>query len=258
VNIFVLIFEIKNNRGDSFKSLWTQANLEKILKWNRKSHSTPYLSELKRGIYFCCGLPKSTMYRPQMMKLACLKYKALTVLDPCAGWGGRMLGAVSAGAKYIAFEPNTTTYDNLLRIVNFLGIEQHVTLICDGAENMNKYNIPTVDMVLTSPPYFDLEVYTDEITQSVHNYNKYQNWADNWLKPVISLGVNYLKSDGVSCWNVGRVKNHDMNSDVLKYHNELGYYPIDTLTVSSSKRQINQNTVFKNQKSSDNTIVFKK
>ena len=110
-------YDIESSTGTSFKSLWTSDNLEKILRWNRKSHSTPYLSELRRGIYFCCGLTKNTMYRPQLMKLACMKYKPEIVLDPCAGWGGRMLGAVSYGANYIAFEPNTTTYSNLQKIV---------------------------------------------------------------------------------------------------------------------------------------------
>ena len=109
-------FDIENATGISYRSLWTASNLEKILRWNRKSHSTPYMSELKRGIYFCCGLTKNTMYRPQMMKLACIKYKPEIILDPCAGWGGRMLGAVSYGAHYIAFEPNTTTYNNLQKI----------------------------------------------------------------------------------------------------------------------------------------------
>ena len=74
-------YDIESSTGTSFKSLWTPPNLEKILRWNRKSHSTPYLSELKRGIYFCCGLTKNTMYRPQMMKLACMKYKPEIVLS---------------------------------------------------------------------------------------------------------------------------------------------------------------------------------
>jgi 16S rRNA G966 N2-methylase RsmD len=251
-------FEIESHKGDSFKSLWTAKNLEKILRWNRKSHSTPYLSELKRGIYFCCGLPKSTMYRPQMMKLACMKYKPETVLDPCAGWGGRMLGAVSSGANYIAFEPNTTTYTNLQKIVKFLGIQNSVTLICDGAENMNKYELPMVDMVLTSPPYFDLEVYTHETTQSVSNIESYQNWADNWLRTVIKLGLDHLKPTGVSCWNVGKVRTRDMNDDVCKYHTEFGYTQIDVLSVNSSKRQINQTIKTKNAKNTDNTVIYQR
>jgi 16S rRNA G966 N2-methylase RsmD len=196
------------------------------------------------------------MYRPQMMKLACIKYKPEHVLDPCAGWGGRMLGAVSYGAHYTAFEPNTTTYSNLMKIVNFLGIEDKVTLICDDARNMDQYNIPKADMVLTSPPYFDLEVYAHEDTQSIKNLNTYQEWADEFLREVIKLGIEHLNEDGVSCWNVGKVKNRDMNDDVLKYHTEFGYQVIDTLTVASSKRQSNQ-TTSKNSKSSDTTVVYK-
>jgi 16S rRNA G966 N2-methylase RsmD len=250
-------YDIESNTGTSFKSLWTPPNLEKILRWNRKSHSTPYLSELKRGIYFCCGLTKNTMYRPQMMKLACMKYKPEMVLDPCAGWGGRMLGAVSYGAQYIAFEPNTTTYNNLMSMANFLGIQNKVTLICDDARNMKQYNLPKVDLVLTSPPYFDLEVYTHEQTQSITNTPTYQDWADGFLREVIKLGIEHLKDNGTSCWNVGKVKNRDMNVDVLKYHNEFGYDKVDVLSVISSKRQSNQ-TVTMNSKSSDTTVVYKK
>lgn len=250
-------YDIESATGTSYKSLWTAKNLEKILRWNRKSHSTPYLSEIKRGIYFCCGLTKNTMYRPQMMKLACIKYKPERVLDPCAGWGGRMLGAVSYGAHYTAFEPNTTTYNNLIKIVDFLGIHDKVTLICDDARNMSHYNIPKVDMVLTSPPYFDLEVYAHEDTQSIKNLNTYQEWADGFLREIIKLGIDHLNENGVSCWNVGKVKNRDMNDDVLKYHTEFGYHVSDTLTVASSKRQSNQ-TNTKNAKSSDNTVVYKR
>lgn len=250
-------YDIESATGTSFKSLWKAENLEKILRWNRKSHSTPYMSELKRGIYFCCGLTKNTMYRPQMMKLACIKYKPEVVLDPCAGWGGRMLGAVAYGAHYIAFEPNTETYTNLTKIINFLGIQNQVTLICDDALNMKKYNLPKVDLILTSPPYFDLEVYAHQPSQSITNTSTYQDWADHFLKGIINLSIEHLNTNGVSCWNVGKVRNRDMNDDVLQYHTELGFSIINTLNVISSKRQSNQ-TTNKNAKSTDTTVVYKK
>ena len=256
-HFFPNFYDIETNTGNSFRGLWNKDNLIKILRWNRKSHSTPYLSELKRGIYFNCGLPKSTMYRPQMMKLACMKYNAETVLDPCAGWGGRMLGAVSAGCKYYAFEPNTTTYDNLQKLINFLGIQNRVQIICDDARNMNNYNLPNVDLVLTSPPYFDLEVYTHEDTQSITNCDNYDNWCETFLKPIIEKSLAHLMAKGVSCWNVGKVGNRDMFKDVIKYHNLNNYTVVETLSVYSSKRQVNQ-SVQKNAKSSDDTMIFRK
>lgn len=243
-------------KGKSFKSLWTAKNLEKILHWNRKSHSTPYLSEIKRGIYFCLGLTKNTMYRPQMAKMICDFYNPKFVLDPCAGWGGRMLGAVASGAHYIGFEPNTTTYDNLQRLVKFLQIENKVTLICDDALQMQRYDLPKVDLIITSPPYFDLEIYCKEPTQSVSNHTSYNNWSNAFLKTVIHLCLDRLDEKGVSCWNVGKVANVDMNDDVLKYHNQYGYKKVKEFKVISSKRQANNKS--KNEKSSDNTVIYSK
>ena len=43
-HFFPNFFDIENKDGNSFKSLWKADKLEKVLRWNRKSHSTPYLS----------------------------------------------------------------------------------------------------------------------------------------------------------------------------------------------------------------------
>ncbi len=255
-HFFPNFYEIEDNKGRSFSNSWTKENLKKILAWNRKSHSTPYLSELKRGIYFCCGLTKSTMYRPQMAKLLCMNHKPNVVLDPCAGWGGRMMGVVSSGAKYIAFEPNTETYNNLQRLVQFLNIQDQVTLICDDALKMDQYDIPKVDMVLTSPPYFDVEVYTKESTQSITNITNYETWVNEFLEPLVIKAVSHLNTDGVSCWNVGKVANKNMADDIKRIHDKLNFKKINTFSVVSSKRQALQNES-KNQKNFDNTEVFK-
>jgi 16S rRNA G966 N2-methylase RsmD len=252
-HFFPNFYEIENNLGKSFINQWTVKNLEKVLRVNRKNHSTPYLSELKRGIYFSCGLTKNTMFRPQMAKLLCIKYCPKIVLDPCAGWGGRLLGVVSTGANYIGFEPNTKTYNNLIKLVNFLNIQDKVTLICDDALNMEKYNLPKVDMILTSPPYFDVEIYCNEITQSIHKNDTYDMWVDNFLNPLIEKSIKHLNDKSVSCWNVGKVKSKNMFHDVNKSHNIMGYKKIDELLVISSKRPMFQNNI---KKSSDITEVY--
>jgi tRNA1(Val) A37 N6-methylase TrmN6 len=256
-HFFPGFYEIENARGQSFAKLWTRSNLEKVLRWNRKSHSTPYLSELKRGIYFCCGLTKNTMYRPQMMKLACMNYAPGVVFDPCAGWGGRLLGAVSYGAKYIAFEPNNKTYGSLNALVDFLGIRKSVTLICDDALNMGKYDLPHADMVLTSPPYYDLEVYTHEPTQSITGCRGYEEWSNGFLKPLVQKSLERLSENGESCWNVGKVGKYHMGADIVKYHQECGYHEQEVLSLISSKRQPNQ-VKGKSTKTVDDTVVFRK
>ena len=251
-HFFPNFFDIKNKKGDSFNSLWKSNNLEKVLRWNRKSHSTPYLSELKRGIYFNFSLPKSTMYRPQMAKMVVQNLKAKRVLDPCAGWGGRMLGSVSAGAYYVAFEPNTKTYNGLLELIKFLKIEDRVLIINDSAIEMHKYNLGIFDVVLTSPPYFNLEVYTDEDTQSINGCNSYTDWLDNFLKPLIEISNSHLDTNGWSCWNVHNIGKMKMIDDIKAVNSN--YKTKKIFSVVSSKRQSNQKIT--ETKNSDVTICY--
>jgi len=255
-HFFPNFYDIEDKKGNSFKSLWTAKNLEKVLRWNRKSHSTPYLSEIKRGIYFNFGLAKSTMYRPQMAKMIVTNLNATKVFDPCAGWGGRMLGSIASGAEYIAFEPNTNTFNGLTRLVEFLEIADKVTLYKDNALNMNNYNIHGIDVVLTSPPYFDLEVYSHEDTQSVTGCVSYQMWVNKFLTPLVTGALQTLKPTGWSCWNVHNVGKMKMIDDVAKVHEQ---YPTKTIfSITSSKRQTNQHTPTKNQKNNDITICYSK
>lgn len=256
-HFFPNFYDIKSASGKSFSNSWNQQNLEKILKWNRKSHSTPYLSEIKRGIYFCCGLSKNTMYRPHMAKMITSKLEGNIVLDPCAGWGGRLLGTVASGKKYIGFETNKETYANLLRMVEFLGIQQHVTLFNTGSENMAACLTDKVDIILTSPPYFNLEIYSDDKTQSENLYNTYPEWLSGWLEPVVKLGISFLNDSGASCWNVHDVGKMKMISDIKKIHESLNFHQTRTFSLDSSKRQANQGEK-KNIKNSDSTIVYKR
>ena len=253
-HFFPNFFDIENKDGNSFKSLWKADKLEKVLRWNRKSHSTPYLSELRRGIYFNYKLAKSTMYRPQMAKMVVTNLGAKRVLDPCAGWGGRMLGCIASGAEYVAFEPNTETYQGLLKLIEFLGIEDKVRIIKDSALEMDKYDIGEFDLILTSPPYFDLEVYSHEDTQSIKGCDTYSMWVNNFLKPLIELSISHMKQNGWSCWNVHNVGKMKMIDDVKVIHE--GYNNQKVFSVTSSKRQTNQ-TVSKN-KNADVTICYSK
>ncbi|MEK9767300.1 MAG: hypothetical protein VW683_00150 [Betaproteobacteria bacterium] len=260
-HFFPNFFEIKS-KGKSFEELWKIPTVhEKILRWNRKSHSTPYLSELRRGVYFTQGLTKSTMYRPLIAKAIVQFYNAHSVLDPCAGWGGRMLGSVAAGAMYVGFEPNKKTYDNLCQLAKFLNIETQVKLYNAPFEDIESYlgkPKSQFDLVLTSPPYFNLEIYSDDNTQSYNRYTTYQEWVDGFLKPSIECGIQYLNTGGHSCWNVAKIsKTKNLVQDVLNIHEQNNFITDQHFSIVSSKRQSNQ-TVTKNKKSSDDTVCFRR
>lgn len=253
-HFFPNFFDIKNNKGESFKDFWNKDDLQKVLKWNRSSHSTPYMSEIRRGVYFCNGLTKNTMYRPHMAKMICDYYKPKSVLDPCSGWGGRLLGTIASGATYTGFETSPETYDNLKKLINFLNTE-NATIYNVGSENMEFSG--GFDLVITSPPYFDLEIYSDNKEQSENRYSTYNDWLTYWLKPVIEKSILSLNEGGVSCWNVHNIGDYALIDDVISIHQDNGFVIDKEFGLTSSARQANQNQN-KNKKKTDITLCFKK
>lgn len=255
-------------KGTTLARMWEdKAILEKVIRWNRGGtplkngqgttwgHSTPLMSEYKRGCFMTSGLPIPTMFRPHHAKNIVSAFSGDRVLDPCMGWGGRMLGTVSAGKEYIGFEPNLETYLNLVKMVNFLGIQQHVRLINDVAENMDKYDFGLVDIALTSPPYFDYEVYCDGADQCENKFSDYDVWKNDWLKDVIKKTLDKLNPNGVSCWNTHNIGKMKLIDDVEDIHDGFGYEASDTFGLESSKRPSNMTATDKKNK--DITVCYK-
>jgi len=225
-HFFPNFYDLETPKSRSFSELWQDESLlKKVLIWNRKSHSTPYLSELKRGIYFCAGITKSTMYRPQMAKIITANKR--TVFDPCAGWGGRMLGSVANGCKYYAFEANTETYENLNKLIHFLNIGDHIEIFND-------------------------DVLNQETTQSIYGVKSYSEWVDKFLEPTIMKSLSRLKNTGESCWNVAKVNKDDMWSDVYRVHKDLDFAYSGEYNVVSSKRPTSDTS----KKNFDRTVKF--
>lgn len=89
------------------------------------------------------------------------------VVDPCCGFGGRLLGFKMAypNGTYIGAEPNKETYDALLIIVNELKLT-NVQIHNIPYEQLDKTNI-CPDLTFTSPPYNDIETYSDGVSSHV-------------------------------------------------------------------------------------------
>jgi hypothetical protein len=226
------------------KSLWNKENLEKALSFNRKYHSTPYVSEIIRSLSFTNGLGKITIYRPILAKIVVSQLENInSVLDISVGWGGRMLGASSLGKdiRYVGIEPCEKTYEGLCKIKETLGLT-NVQLINKPAEialfdNEDLLQSEKFDLALTSPPYFNLEIYSDEETQSL-NYGSYENWIENFLRPVILNVISRVRYSAWSVKNFKTDKKYNLLDDIIKIHEENGWIINNDLmfTMSNSKR----------------------
>jgi hypothetical protein len=223
------IYEVSNYKGKNIKKMWNKQQLEKALRSNRKSHSTPYVSEIVRQLGFTAGTSKVTIYRPLLTKRIVESLNCKNILDVCIGWGGRMLGSSCIDdVTYTGIEPFSKTFQGLENIKKELNLE-NVILYNDTAENVLPILKKEYDLALTSPPYYNLEVYTEEENQS-HNYGSYEDWVENFLKPVVYGVLDKLIDTGYSCWSVKNFKTdkkYNLYDDVVKLHKEKGWKQIE-------------------------------
>lgn len=120
------------------------------------------------------------------------------VLDPCSGWGDRLIGAIAAGVNYIGVDPNPCLVD---------GYQAIIDRFADGGEyKMIKSEIQTAqldcnpDLVFTSPPYFDLEVYPGSTAGSL------DMWINDFLYPMLKKCYDVLNPGGVQCMVINDVR----------------------------------------------------
>ena len=153
---------------------------------------------------------------------------SVVVLDPCAGWGGRLLGSLTiprrAAVRYIGCDPNTQmtdAYQTLAsRVTEDLRFEKSI-----GRRSARVYPVPFEDwlktaffrrlrgkvhVAITSPPYWTTEEYAEEDAanrvQSCHRYPEYAVWRERFLRRMVFGVAGCLVPNGVFILNVANVK----------------------------------------------------
>lgn len=263
-------WDVKNYKGVSVRSLFTQEMLEKALMANLMMHSTPYPTEIRRMLIMYGGLGNVTKYRTITSKAIVQYFNAKRVLDPCVGWGGRMLGCLAAAPDtyYCGCEPDENTCKGLMDILSDEAIPSEVTNRADiwndpiervlsSLQKEEKY-----DLVLTSPPYFNLELYTSG-DQSTQSYPTWDEWVNKWLKPVILGCLVCLRDGGTSCWSVKNFrtdKAYPLADVVKKIHTDTGWKLVKIVTMTGSARmggkRIEEGVV--TRQSEEETFCFQK
>jgi tRNA1(Val) A37 N6-methylase TrmN6 len=98
-----------------------------------------------------------------------------------AGFGGRLLGCLTLKRQYVGIEPATAQMQGLRKMAKTLRdlTSTSVNLIEGCAEDvMPRLERRSVDLIFSSPPYFNLERYSSQPTQSYQRYPTYDSWKD--------------------------------------------------------------------------------
>ena len=164
--------------------------------------------------------------------------EAGTVWDPSMGYGGRLLGAISAGVNYIGTDPCIPTYEGLEKIRDEYG-HKHLSykLLRQGSETY----IPednSLDFVFTSPPYFGWEAYGDEPEQSSIKFSTSDMWREKFLLQTIKNAYKGLKQNKFLGLNVANTKQYKtFEEDTVALAKQAGFTHTDTWWLSLSTQQ---------------------
>lgn len=131
--------------------------------------------------------------------------KGGAVLDPCHGWGGRLLGFMLSGAgSYEGIDADAQTVKGVTQMfldLDMLRPGRKVRLACSPFEDAKIEHGP-FDFALTSPPYYDTERYGGELS-SWKRYKTFDAWVGGFYKPLIEKTAAAIKPGGVFALQIG-------------------------------------------------------
>jgi 16S rRNA G966 N2-methylase RsmD len=141
------------------------------------------------------------IFRPIFAMEIYEKYKSERVLDFCAGWGGRLVGACALNLqKYIGIDINTSLEEPYANLKKFMKetSSTEIEMIFDDALHVD-YTALEYDTAFTSPPYYFLEKYENNV-----DYVSKKEMNEKFYKPLFEKTYAHLKPGGHYILNINK------------------------------------------------------
>lgn len=214
--------------GSAYDKFYTRDGLRKIVSFNFNYNSggaggCPGTNILS-GVRMTGSVP--TNFKPMNAQAIFERFTPFggTIWDPCTGFGGRLLGALTSkkNFSYVGTDPSTEVMHNLHKLAesvvdtlegeinsdgSLYDSEGRYELHCCGAEELE---LPdnSIDFVFTSPPYADLELYSHDGkdfnsgNQSTNKFPGLENWKEGFVRGVIRRISKALKPGSYCAINI--------------------------------------------------------
>lgn len=176
-------------------------------------------------------------------------------VDPCAGWGTRMIASAYLNIDYVGFDINPQLVPRLRELgddIKKYKPNWKFNIIERGSQHLSQSLIGKASIVMTSPPYFNLEEYrTGHDDELMDDYN---TWKEMFLSPMMNNAKQYIKSTGRVLINIKNFDKYMLEEDTISIAESLGMEleTIDTLT--NIQRITNDGSLLDN---SEKVFVFK-
>lgn len=226
-HIYLELLSTKSKQGISFFDFWYHRDyyltrdkatcrlIESIQK------NKPYLSEIKiaKQVFnlYCGGIH---IFRPLNALKVYQQFQPTCVLDCTMGWGGRMLAATLLNIPhYIGIDSNMYLEKPYKEMIDFLSpfTKTKMDVYFQDCLTMD-YSSLQYDMVFTSPPYYNKEIYRthkekeeeedgkeekeEKDTIKKKQMKTKEEWNETFYIPLFHETWKYLQPGGIYCLNV--------------------------------------------------------
>lgn len=183
---------------------WT-TNCDWAIDSLRKTGKSVSSYEMREFIFKHCK--EATQFKATISKYAYqwvakqLKHP-IKVLDPCAGWGDRLLGALACDdvISYTSTDPNPDLVSGHAEMIKYFRpsdrSKTYTSPITMGAEKITSDKVGKVHLVFTSPPYYNYEDYTNEKGQSIEGGKSFDDWIQDFLYAMLDNSWSCILDSG--------------------------------------------------------------
>lgn len=182
---------------------WMQ-NKDLVYREAQKNYRKTDAYALRETIYKLAG--EVTEFRPTIAVGLIKMFKAKRVLDPSFGWCNRLIGAMAMNVQYTGVDPNSCLHPKAEEMIQHFAKDPSKYIMIQSPFETAELPNKKYDLIMTSFPYWKLETYTNEETQSIHNRNL-NEWFDDFLIFSMNKAWEKLEKGGHMCIIINDILN---------------------------------------------------
>jgi len=232
----------------------------------REGHKLVYPTAIRRALELVTG-ENIQNFKPQNARALAEHLCPVlwgNVYDYSAGYGGRLLGISCSNMSYnyLGIDPNTETI-KYLKYFNEI-LDEAVGFKGTIVQNVSEeYKPNDIDLAFSSPPYFNLEKYSDEETQCMVRYSTLDEWFSGYAEPTIENIYNSLNQDGIFATNIADYKTYGQKEykvvdDWITLSERIGFRHVGTIKMMLNTRPGVGNNKLAGREKFEGVYVFRK
>lgn len=168
-----------------------------------------------------------------------------TYIDPCCGWGVRLLAAAMLDLNYIGFDVNANLVPKLNELaedIKKIKPSFNYYIFPQGSQYFVEDLVGIADFTFTSPPYFNLEDYGNNDFEKENSYRgvDYSYWLDHFVDPLVGCLVRYVKPKGIISFNIKDFAGYTLEMDFTNACTKHGLNPFNLYPMKNIVRNGSQ------------------